>query len=64
MQARQLALPTTQCCRLALEERLQGEHLGRVSHPTLLLVLRRFPELEAERQIVFHGHVGVQGVVW
>jgi hypothetical protein len=58
-----LALPTRKGGWLALEERLQGEHLGRLRDPFALLILGGLAELEAEGEVVFDGHVGVEGVV-
>ena len=58
-----LPLPAGQRARLALEIRLQAQHLGRLIDPPLDLVLRRLAQLQAERQVLLDGHVRVQGVV-
>ena len=58
-----LPLPAGQRGRLALEVRLQAEHLGGLADPPLDLVLGRLAQLQAERQVLLDRHVRVQGVV-
>ena len=58
-----LPLAAGQRGRLALEVRLQAEHLGGLVDPALDLVLGRLAQLQAEREVLLDGHVRVQGVV-
>ena len=58
-----LALAAGQRGRLALEVLLQAEHLGDLADPALDLVLGGLALLEAEGQVLLHGHVRVERVV-
>ena len=58
-----LALPAGQRGGLALEVGLEAEHLSRLVHPALDLGLGGLAQLQAEGQVLLHGHVRIQGVV-
>jgi hypothetical protein len=58
-----LPLPAGQGGRLAPQVRFQAQHPGGVVDPALDLVLRRLAQLQAERQVLLHAHVRVQGIV-
>jgi hypothetical protein len=61
--SRTIARPAAQRGRLALQVRVETEHGGRVADPPPDLVFRGVPQLQPERQVLFHGHVRVQRVV-
>jgi hypothetical protein len=58
-----LALATRQVGRLALQVRLESEHVGRLRDPALELILRHVAQLQSETEILLDGHVGIQRVV-
>ena len=58
-----LALAAGQGLGLALEQGLDAEDVGRLAHAGIDLRLRVAAELQAERHVLVHRHVRVQGVV-
>ena len=58
-----LSLPAGELARLAREQRLDAEDLGRRLDALLDLVLRELPHLEPERHVGVHRLVRVQRVV-
>src|SRR5665647_3121498 len=58
-----LALATREGARLALQEVLQAEHLCRVAHPPVDLVLGHLAHPQPEGDVVVHLHVRVERVV-
>ena len=58
-----LALAAGELRRLAVEVRLEVEHLRGLVHPLVDLLLLHLAQLERERHVVAHGHVRVERVV-
>ena len=58
-----LTLTTGEGLRLAVEEVLQAQQVGRFLDALLPLGLRHAGHLQREAHVVAHGHVGIQGVV-
>ena len=58
-----LPLAAGELARLALEQLLDAEDLGRVPHALRDLGLGELPQLQPERHVVVDGHVRVQRVV-
>ena len=57
-----LALAAGELARLAVEQVLAGEHVGRFLDAALDLGLGRLAQLQAEGHVVVHGHVRVERV--
>ena len=57
-----LALPSRERSRLALEERLEIEHLGRILDPAVDLALRDLLHPQPEGDVLVDREVWVQGV--
>ena len=58
-----LTLAAGQSLRLAVEQLLDAQDLGRLADQLVDLVLGLLAQLEAERHVVIHGHVRIQRVV-
>ncbi|EAU68781.1 conserved hypothetical protein [Stigmatella aurantiaca DW4/3-1] len=62
-QGHALALATGQLFGLAVQEVGDGQHLGRLVHQLVHLRARRLADLQAELEVLPHGHVRIERVV-
>src|SRR5262249_39624419 len=58
-----VALSSGKLARIALEQGADIQHLGRRLDPIADLLSRHPTVAQRERHVVFHGHVGVEGIV-
>ena len=62
-QSNTLTLTTGQSLRLTIQQVLDVENASSLTHTLVDFVLRSFAQLQTERHVLVHGHVGIQSVV-